>query len=122
MWWSLHSPLNDQTVGMVRGEHLLAMKPYTTFINTARADIVNQEEMLDILMDRPDLTALLDVASPEPPLEDSPLYSLKNVVLTPHIAGSMGLECRRLGDHAIAEFKRYVNGEPLISRMRERAA
>jgi len=114
---SLHSPLNDQTVGMIRREHLLSMKPYSTFINTARGAIVDENEMIDALRQRADLTALLDVTEPEPPLRTSPLYDLKNVILTPHIAGSMGLECRRMGDMMVQELKRYVSGRPLMTRV-----
>jgi phosphoglycerate dehydrogenase-like enzyme len=119
---SLHTPLNEQTVGLIRGSHLLSMKPYTTFINTARAPIVEQDEMIEALKERSDLTALLDVTSPEPPERDSPLYELKNVVLTPHIAGSVGNECRRLGDHIASELQRYVRGERLVSRLEKERA
>ncbi len=114
---SLHSPLNSQTIGMIRGDHLLSMKPYSTFINTARGAIVDESEMIEALKQRCDLTAMLDVTEPEPPLRTSPLYDLKNVILTPHIAGSMGLECRRMGDMMVQELKRYVSGRPLATRV-----
>ena len=62
---------------------------------------------------RADLQAVLDVTDPEPPHPDSPLYTLSNVMLTPHIAGSAGAECRRMGRSMVEELRRYVNGEPL---------
>ena len=69
--------------------------------------------MIEVLKCRPDLLAVLDVASEEPPHEDSPLYTLPNVVLTPHIAGSVGQECRRMGQCMVEELARYLAGQPL---------
>ncbi len=110
---SLHAPLSDQTIGMIQGRHLAMMKPYTTFINTARGAIIREDEMIDVLAKRPDITALLDVTDPEPPLETSPLYDLENVILTPHIAGSMGDECMRMGEYMLQELLCYLNNKPL---------
>lgn len=120
---SLHTPKLPETLGMIRGEHLAAMKPGATFINTARGAIVREDEMIEVLRERPDLYAVLDVTDPEPPLPDSPLYTLPNVVLTPHIAGSLGPECRRMGRTMVEELRRYVAGQPLkweITRERAR--
>ena len=89
------------------------MKPNATFINTARGAVVREAEMIETLRHRPDLQAVLDVCDPEPPAPDSPLLTLPNVVLTPHIAGSMGTECRRLGRCMVDEVRRYLAGEPL---------
>jgi phosphoglycerate dehydrogenase-like enzyme len=69
--------------------------------------------MIDVLQQRPDLCAVLDVTYPEPPAPDSPLYTLPNVVLTPHIAGSVGAECQRMGRAMVDELARFVRGEPL---------
>jgi phosphoglycerate dehydrogenase-like enzyme len=65
----------------------------------------------------------LDVTFPEPAAPDSPLFRLPNVFLTPHIAGSVGTECLRLGECMLEELKRYVRGEPLRWEItREQAA
>jgi phosphoglycerate dehydrogenase-like enzyme len=58
------------------------------------------------------ISAVLDVTDPEPLPADSPLFTLPNVVLTPHIAGALGTEVRRLGDLAIEELARYAAGWP----------
>jgi phosphoglycerate dehydrogenase-like enzyme len=89
------------------------MKPNSTFINTARGAVVREPEMIAVLQQRPDLYALLDVTYPEPPEPESPLYTLPNVVLTPHIAGSLDAECHRMGRYMVEELQRYLNGEPL---------
>jgi phosphoglycerate dehydrogenase-like enzyme len=109
---SLHTPWIPETVGMITGSHLASMKPNATFINTARGAVVREDEMIAVLQQRPDLFALLDVTYPEPPVEGSPLYTLPNVVLTPHIAGSLDNECRRMGRYAVRELEHYIKGEP----------
>ncbi|MCC6168239.1 MAG: hydroxyacid dehydrogenase [Caldilineaceae bacterium] len=110
---SLHAPWLKETVGMITGAHLASMQPNATFVNTARGALVREDEMIAVLQQRPDLQAVLDVVYPEPPPPDSPLYTLPNVVLTPHIAGSMGDECRRMGRIVADELRRFVRGEPL---------
>jgi phosphoglycerate dehydrogenase-like enzyme len=111
---SLHTPLLPETTGMVTGEHLASMKPYASFINTSRGAIVREAEMIEVLQRRPDLHAILDVTYPEPPVEGSPLYTLPNVILTPHIAGALAMkETMRMGEFMADELERYVQGQPL---------
>ncbi|MGC9521957.1 MAG: hydroxyacid dehydrogenase [Anaerolineae bacterium] len=120
---SLHAPKLPETLGMITGAHFASMMSHATFINTARGAIVREDEMIAVLRARPDLFAVLDVTDPEPPVPESPLYSLPNVILTPHIAGSMGSECRRMGQTMVEECRRYLAGEPLKWAItRERAA
>jgi phosphoglycerate dehydrogenase-like enzyme len=89
------------------------MKPGATLINTSRGAVINEPELCEALAERPDLTAILDVTHPEPPEEDSPLFQLPNVILTPHIAGSMSGEVTRMGRWMVDEFLRYLAGKPL---------
>lgn len=120
---SLHTPLLDETRGMITGEHFAMMKDGASFINTSRGAIVRQPEMIEVLRGRPDLFAVLDVTNPEPPEPGSQIFDLPNVVLTPHIAGSMDLECRRMGRYMLEELTRYLRGEPLVWGIdREKAA
>ena len=114
---SLHAPLLPKTKGMITGDLLRSMKKYASFINTARGAIVKEDEMIEVLRERPDLTALLDVTADEPPQPRSPLYSLENVFLTPHISGSVGKERQRQGEEMFDEFKRFVNNEPLNNQI-----
>lgn len=120
---SLHTPWLPQTVGMIHGGLLRQMKPNATFINTARGAVVNEADLAAVLAERPDLVALLDVTYPEPPKPESPLWSLPNVILLPHIAGAVDLERRRLGTMMVDELRCYLAGEPLQWQIdRERAA
>ncbi len=111
---SLHAPLVPDTVGMVNARLLRLLKPEATFINTARGALVNEDDLIELLEARPDVQAILDVTDPEPPLPESRFYDLPNVFLTPHIAGSMGRECRRMGEAMVDEFARYLAGQPLL--------
>jgi phosphoglycerate dehydrogenase-like enzyme len=109
---SLHTPWLKETEGMITGKHFASMKNKSTFINTARGAVVRENEMIEVLQNRPDLQAVLDVTYPEPPLPGSPLYTLPNVVLTPHIAGATtSSEMSRMGSYVLEELQRYVNGE-----------
>lgn len=98
---------------MIEGRHFELMKPHATFLNTARGAVVKENEMIEVLTRRGDLIALLDVTHPEPAAKDSPLWTLPNVILTPHIAGSQDRECRRMGRLMIDEFDRWNSGENL---------
>lgn len=110
---SLHTPWLPETVGLITGAHLASMKAGATLINTARGAVIREAEMIAVLQQRPDLFAVLDVTYPEPPVAGSPLYTLPNVVLTPHIAGSLDAECQRMGQLVVDELQRFLAGEPL---------
>ena len=71
-----------------------------------------EAELIEVLQKRPDLTAILDVTDPEPPMEESPLYTLPNCILTPHIAGSSGKEVRRMGEYMKEEYQTFLKNEP----------
>jgi phosphoglycerate dehydrogenase-like enzyme len=120
---SLHTPLLPETVRLIKGRHFELMKPGAFFLNTARGGIVDEAAMIAVLQRRPDLQVVLDVTAPEPPPPDSLLYTLPNVVLTPHIAGSMNRECLRMGQAMVDEFERYLAGRLLQGEITaERAA
>ena len=110
---SLHTPWLKETENLVSGKLISSMKRNATLINTSRGAIINQDEMIKVLEKRKDIYALLDVTYPEPPDENSKLYNMENVVLTPHIAGSSDRECERMADYMVEEFKRYIKKEPL---------
>ncbi len=100
--------------GVLRREHFESMRQGATFINTGRGAQVDEAALADVLEQRPDLTALLDVQHPEPPDAGSRLYRLSNVYMTSHIAGSTNDEVQRMADFMLDDFRRWLNDEPLL--------
>jgi phosphoglycerate dehydrogenase-like enzyme len=110
---SLHTPWLKETEGMITRQHFASMKRRASFINTARGAVINELEMIQVLQERTDIQAVLDVTHPEPPLHGSLLYTLPNVVLTPHIAGSASRkEVARMGSFVLDELQRLIQGQP----------
>ncbi len=83
------------------------------FINCGRGRQVNEADLISVFKERPDLTAILDVQWPEPPVAGSELYTLPNVYLSSHIAGSKAAELVRMGDYMLTDFEHYQRGEAL---------
>lgn len=108
-----HLANNPATVGMINANCFNRMKPHAVFINTGRGAQVVEKDMIEALRAVPTRAAVLDVTYPEPPEADSPLYTLENVFLTPHIAGSIGNEVRRMGEYMYEEYKAFDAGLPV---------
>lgn len=108
---SNHLANNEKTKGILGGALFEAMPRNATFINTGRGAQVVEEELISVLGKRPDITAILDVTEPEPPLPNSPFYTLQNCILTPHIAGSSGFEVHRMAQYASEAYEATVRGE-----------
>ena len=110
---TLHCPLNDQTKYMINKETIAKMKPNAVIVNTGRGPLINEADLCEALAAKRIAGAGLDVQEVEPPAEDSPLYTLDNVIITPHM-GWKGLETRQrlvgiIRDNVQAFFK----GEPI---------
>lgn len=114
---TLHAPLLADTRGLLGAREFALMKDGATFINTARGAIVDQDALIAELSSGR-LNAVLDTTEPEVLPPDSPLYRLSNVLLTPHIAGSLGTETQRLADFLIEEVERHCSGKTLRNRVR----
>jgi len=110
---SNHLANNPQTVGMIDASCFSRMKKNAAFINTGRGAQVVEADMIAALKEEPLRVALLDVTWPEPPAPDSELYTLDNVILTPHIAGSLGNEVHRMGEYMLEEYKAFDAGLPV---------
>ena len=110
---TLHCPLNDQTKYMINKVAISKMKPSAVIVNTGRGPLINEADLCEALLSKRIAGAGLDVQEVEPPAEDSPLYTLDNVIITPHM-GWKGLETRQrlvgiIRDNVQAFFK----GEPI---------
>lgn len=114
---SLHAPLTAETRGLIGERQLALLHDGAVVINTARGQLIDTVALTAQLVSGR-LDAYLDVTDPEPLPEDSPLYELPNVTLTPHIAGALGNEVVRLGDLAVDEIERLVFGAPLQHEIR----
>ncbi len=108
---SVHAPELPATRGMVSRDVLAQLPDGATVINTARGSLVDQDALVQELT-AGRLRAVLDVTEPEVLPAGHPLYTLPNVFLTPHLAGSTGSELERLGAAAVAEVERFVSGQP----------
>lgn len=114
---ALHAPVTDETRGLIDARRLSLIRDGRALLNTARAAVLD-----DIALERElvsgRIRAALDVFHHEPLPPQSPLWSLPNVILTPHI-GAQTLDSRReQGRIVIEEIERYVRGQPLLHEVR----
>lgn len=110
---SLHCPLNDQTKHLINKETISKMKPNAVIVNTGRGPLINERDLCEALAAKRIVGAGLDVQEVEPPAEDSPLYTLDNVIITPHM-GWKGLETRqRLVGIIRDNIQAFLKGEPI---------
>ncbi len=114
---SLHAPLLPETVGMIGDRQFDLMAPGSVLVNTARGAIVDHDALVRAVRSK-GLRAVLDVTAPEPLPADHPLRSLTGVILTPHVAGSLGNELGRLGESAVCELELLAAGRPPRSPVR----
>ena len=110
---TLHCPLNDQTKHIINKEAIGKMKPSAVIVNTGRGPLINEADLCEALLSKRIAGAGLDVQEVEPPVEDSPLYTLDNVIITPHM-GWKGLETRqRLVGIIRDNIQAFLKGEPI---------
>src|SRR5450432_3708688 len=114
---SNHVPDLPTTKAMLGGPLFELLRDGATFINSGRGAQVVEGDLARVLAARPDLTALLDVTFPEPPGADSPLWKLPNVIVSPHVGGTIGDEVGRLADCVVEEFLAWQAERPLRYRV-----
>ncbi|GCE25812.1 hydroxyacid dehydrogenase [Dictyobacter alpinus] len=112
----LSVPLTPQTERLIGEPELRAMRPHTYLVNVARGQIIDEKALIRALREGWIAGAGLDVTQEEPLPADSPLFSLPNVILTPHISGDSVHYDQRLADLFADNLRRYRAGEPLRNR------
>ncbi|CAG0951704.1 D-3-phosphoglycerate dehydrogenase / 2-oxoglutarate reductase [Myxococcaceae bacterium] len=114
---SLHAPALAETHHLLDARRLALLRDGATLVNTARGWLVDHEALeRELASGRID--AVIDTTDPEILPPGSRLYELPNVFLTPHIAGSMGTETRRMARLAVEEIERLARGEALVHAVR----
>ncbi len=107
---SLHAPALPETYHLMDARRLSLLRDGATLINTGRGSLIDTRA-LTAEASAGRIHAVLDVTDPEVLPATSPLYSLPNVLLTPHIAGSLGGELQRITRSALDEIERYCIGQ-----------
>ncbi|MCJ7873223.1 2-hydroxyacid dehydrogenase [Phaeobacter sp. J2-8] len=112
---SLHPRVTAETTGMMDAAAFAAMKPGSTLINTARGPLVDYDALIAALQDGHLRGAMLETFPIEPVPLDSPLLTLPNVTLTPHIAGASLRTVRVAASKAAEEVRRWLKNEPPLN-------
>ncbi len=104
---TLHVGLTPQTAGMVNHSSIAKMKKGARLVNCARGELVNESHLIEALQQGQLAAAALDVFNEEP-LKDSPLLTMENVILTPHIGGSTYEAQEAVGVQIAQQVKEYL--------------
>lgn len=107
------TPSTPDTRGMFRAERFRLMKPAARFINVGRGDAVDEEALARALEGGMIAGAALDVFNDEPLPESSPLWTLDNVIVSPHMSGDTRDSEEMLISQFVDNFRKFVRDEPL---------
>jgi phosphoglycerate dehydrogenase-like enzyme len=112
-WVVITAPLTSETRGLFDAEMLLRMRPDAWLVNVARGGIVDSDALVAALTEGGIAGAALDVTDPEPLPEGHPLWSLDNVLITPHVANTWDMALPELRGLVRRNVQRFAAGEPL---------
>lgn len=113
-------PHNSQSSGLMDDRRIGLMKNDAILINAGRGTALDQDALVRAMKNGKLWGAALDVTVPEPLPDDSPLWDIPNLLLTPHVGGGMRLEItrRKCIEIALENLRRYLAGEPLVNQVR----
>lgn len=109
---SLHCPLMTETHHLINAERLGWMKPTAFLVNTARGAVVDEQALIVALRDQTIAGAALDSFETEPPAQDNPLFSMSNVIATPHIGGASRSALRNMAMQSAQHIVDVLSGKP----------
>jgi phosphoglycerate dehydrogenase-like enzyme len=108
-------PLTDETAGLLDRATLKRLPPACIFVNVGRGGVVDEAALVDALRERRIAGAVLDVFATEPLPPGSPLWTLPNVLVSPHAAALSEHENERIVELFVANLRRFLDGEPLAN-------
>ncbi len=115
---TLHTPLMEQTRGMVNAELLGLMKPTSVLVNASRGGIVDETALYNTLSAKKIYGAGFDVFATEPLEDDSPLRKLENIVLTPHLGAGTEEAQLRVGEMAVDQIKEFFINNKVVNEVK----
>lgn len=113
----LSLPLSSSTQNLISKRELSLMKPSACLVNVARGAIVDTDALIEALQNKVIAGACLDTTMPEPLDQESPLWNMPNVFITPHVANESPSTNRFRYDFIVKNLQRYLNGEPLLNQV-----
>ncbi|MBR0230944.1 MAG: hydroxyacid dehydrogenase [Clostridia bacterium] len=116
---SVHAPQIPETYHMFNAQTLALMKKDAVLINTARGTIIDEAALYAHMKAGNLKYACLDVYDPEPPAADNPLRTLKNCIMTPHLAGLANNGLKKIGQHVCEEVESFLASGALATEVTE---
>jgi phosphoglycerate dehydrogenase-like enzyme len=110
---TVHVPLMSSTHTLIGADEIARMQPNAILVNTSRGPVLDNQAVADAANEGR-IIAGIDVFDPEPPGEDHPLRTARNVVLSPHVAGTTRESVVRIMEAAINNLQRFARGEPVL--------
>ena len=109
----LAAPHTPETEGIIGETELALLKPTAVLINIGRGALLDEDALIRALQEKRLAGAALDVFRDEPPPQDSPLWEMPNVILSPHSASTVTQENARITEIFCDNLRRYLGGQPL---------